>query len=154
MYRCKLTYFFFKIFPFKIWQGFLIRHHIQGCPFCQKELAATEEVKPFLIQESEVDVPESFWPAVKAELEKKEKKKRLIFRPRWRWATAAAGLAVVIALGVWLIFLVSPVKGPMKQRLVERFQINYIRIEDKPAKAYLYALKEPKMVFIWAEKNS
>jgi len=117
-------------------------------------LASTAETKPFLIQESEVDPPESIWPAVKAGITQEKTKRRSLFRPEWRWAFVAAGMSMIIALGVLLLFVVSPYKGPVEESLVERFQINYIRIKDKPAKPYLYTLQEPKMVFIWAEKNS
>jgi hypothetical protein len=36
--------------------------------------------------------------------------------------------------------------------LAERFQINYIKIDNKPARAFLFQLQESNMIFIWAEK--
>ncbi len=153
MFRCKIVHLLFKILPIKIYQDLLIRHHIQNCSSCQKELASVAETKPFLIQEGELDVPESLWPAIKARISQEKIKRRVLLPLRWRWA-AVAGLAVIITLGVWLLFVISPIKKPVEESLVERFQIKYIKVQDTPAKVYLYTLQEPKMVFIWAEKNS
>ena len=137
-----------------MWQDFLFRHHIQACPSCQRDLATVDETKPLLIQEEEMDVPEDLWLAIKAGLKEAEKKVRFLLHPGWKWATAAAGILVIIGLGLWVLFGGFPGKRPVGEHLVERFQIKYIRVEDKPAKTYLYTLNEPKIVFIWAEKNS
>ncbi len=154
MYLCKITHFFFKIFPFKVWQDFLFRRHIQDCSSCQEKIATVKEAKSLLFQEDEFDIPENIFLAVKVGLGKAQKKKRYLYRPSLGWAAAAAGLLIIIGLGLWVLFGGFPAKVPAEQTLVKRFQIKYLRIEDKPAKAYLYTVSEPKMVFVWAERNS
>lgn len=153
MYLCKIVRFFYKLLPFKVWQDFLLRRHILDCPLCQKEMVTAGEARSLLIQEDAVDIPESIWPAVKAGLRKAQKKRHL-FRPSWGWAAATAGILIIIGLGLWVLFGGFPAKVPVEQTLVERFQLKYIKVQDRPAKFYLYTLQEPKMVFIWAEKNS
>jgi hypothetical protein len=154
MYLCKVTHFFFKILPFKVWQDLLFCRHIQDCPSCQQEMATAEEAKTLLIQEDEMSLTGTIWPAVRMGLDQVLKKRRHLLQPSLGWATATAGLLVIIALGLWVIFGGFPTKAPIEQNIVERFQIKYLRIEDKPAKAYLYTVNEPKMVFVWAERNS
>ena len=154
MYLCKITHFFFKVLPIRVWQDFLFRRHIRDCPSCQEEMVTAEEAKYLLIQEDEMNLTGSIWQAVKAGLGTAQRKKRYLYRPSWGWAAATAGILVIIGLGLWVLFSGFPTKVPVEQTLVERFQIKYLRIEDKPAKAYLYTVSEPKMVFVWAERNS
>jgi len=135
-------------------QDLLFRLHIRDCPSCQKELVTVGEAKGFLIKEEETDVPENLWPAIRTGLAESEKKTRPLLRPGWKWAAVFTGLLVVIALGLSIFFGVFPDRESVDNSLVERFQIKYIRIEDKPATTYLYTLNESKIVFIWAEKNS
>jgi hypothetical protein len=154
MFRCKITHFFFNIFPLKAWQSFLIRYHIQRCPDCQKELASTEDVRSLFIREDEAGSIEEVWPALKAKFSGKREKKQIFLWPRLRWIAAVAGLFAVVAIGVWLYFSNPPDKSPEEKNLAERFRINYIRVENKPAKAFLFRPHDSKMIIIWAEKNS
>ena len=34
------------------------------------------------------------------------------------------------------------------------FRINYIRIENKPAQAYIFQPQDSHMIIVWAQKNS
>ena len=153
MFRCKMINFLFKIFPLKIWQDFLIRRHIQKCTVCQSEMANVEETKPFLIQESDVEGLEGLWPSVKARLSDGKRKERLSFWPRLRWAVGVAGVLVAFVVGIWLYSIFTSEKGPSEENLVEKFQINYINVENKPARAYIFWPYDSKMIIIWAEKN-
>ncbi len=157
MFRCKVIDFAIKVFQSKVWQDFLIRHHIQKCPVCQARLASVEEAKPFLIQEGEVGSTERLWPAIKARLHEKRGKRRIVHLPRprmrWAWIVGIASLIAVVVLGVWLYTILTTAGVPGDEDLVERFQINYIRVENKPANAFVYWPKGTEMVIVWAEKN-
>ena len=154
MSRCKITHFLFNIFPLKMWQGLLIRRHIQKCPNCQEELTDMEEVRSLFIKEDGAENTEDFWSALKVKLSAKKEKKRIFLRPRYHWIAGVAGLFAVVVIGIWLFFFYSPDKNPQEKNLAERFRINYIRIENKPAKAFLFHPHDSKMIIIWAEKNS
>ncbi len=157
MFRCKVIDFLIKTFPLKVWQDFLIRHHIQKCPVCQAQLASVEEAKPFLIQEDEVGSTDRLGFAIKARLSEKRGEKRIAHRPRprmrWAWTAGIAALIAAAVLGVWLYTILTPVKVPGDEDLVERFQINYIRVENKPAHAYVYWPQGTEMIIVWAEKT-
>lgn len=153
MFRCRMIHFVFEIFPFRIWQGFLIRHHIEKCVSCQKEIASIEEAKPFLIQENEVENLDGVRPAIKRRTDQERKKVRHFLRLRPRWAAGVAAFVFTVIVGIWLISVILPKKGPLNEPAVERFQIDYIRVENKPARAYIFRPHDSKMVIIWAEKN-
>jgi len=154
MFRCKIIHFLFNVFPLKAWQSFLIRQHIQKCPDCQKELASMEEVRSLLIQESEGGSFEGEWLAIRGKLREEKRKEKHLFWPRLRWIGGVAGLLAVVAIGIWLYFSYTPHKSLQEKDLAERFRINYIRVENKPAKAFLFHPHDSKMIIIWAEKNS
>lgn len=154
MFQCKVIDFLIKSFPLKIWQDFLIRHHIEKCPACQEKYASLEEANLFLIQESEVGDIEGLWPRIKPRLSEERIRMRGLPRPqfRWAWASAAAGLVAALILGFWLYSIFTSKKALEEESLVERFQIKYIRVENKPAHAYVYWPQGTDMVIVWAEK--
>jgi len=153
MFKCKIIDFFFFIFPLKRWRDFLIRHHVQQCSVCQEKLAGVEDVKSFLFQESDVGDMVEIWPVVKEEPGEGKSREQRAGRSRLRWAVGLASLfaAAVVVVGLYLAF--SPKKGPSMGDLQERFQINYIEIENKPAKTYIYHPCDSNMIIVWAEKN-
>ncbi|NIM90477.1 MAG: hypothetical protein GTO17_05960 [Candidatus Aminicenantes bacterium] len=151
MFRCRMVNFLFSIFPLKIWQDFLLRKHIQDCSCCQENLASLEEAKSLLIQEGEVGDLEGLWPKVKVQLAEEERKEKYFRLPRWGWAVGAAGLLVAIILGVWLFW--SARLGKPSEEPGSPFQIKYIRVHDKPARAYLFQPQDSNMIIIWAEEN-
>ncbi|MFQ6109717.1 MAG: hypothetical protein ACE5L7_09235 [Candidatus Aminicenantales bacterium] len=155
MLRCEIVDFLFKAFPLKVWQDFLIRRHIQKCPVCQAGLASAGEVRPFLIQEDEVGGEENFWLRIKTGLQKEKRRGRRFLqpRPRWVWMMRIAGLIAAVVLGVWLYSVFSSPERPAEEKEEARFKINYIRVENKPAQAYVYWPQGKNMIIVWAEKN-
>lgn len=154
MYRCKIIDFLFTFIPIKHWQGFLIRRHIQKCPSCLIKLADAEEVRPLLVQESELEGMEGLWPAVKAKLSESREEARIPLGRRWKWVYASAFSAVVLAGLIWLYFVFIPGKGPSEEPLAGQFQIEYIEIENEPAQAYVFRPHDSNTFFVWVEKKS
>jgi len=154
MFRCKLIDFIFTAFPIKRWQGFLIRRHIQKCPACLSRLADVEEVRPLLIQESELEDLETMWPAVKARIDEGREEKRAPLGHRWKWVVAAAVLFAAVAVWLWLFLPISPGKGSSEEPLAGQFRIDYIEIENEPAQAYIYHPQDSNTYFVWVEKKS
>lgn len=153
MFRCRVISIFFSFFPFKRWQDFLIRHHIQECPACRNKLASAEEVRVLLIQEGEAENFADLWSGIRTKLTDKEQKERDSFWFRWRWAFRAAGLFAVIAAGILIYTLSIREMGTSIENMAERFQINYIKVENKPARAFLFQPQGSEMIIVWAEKN-
>lgn len=145
--------FFFSIFPINVWKDFWIRLHIQKCPLCQKRVAALKETRLFLIQEGDIGDMEGLWPSVKARLSAQEIKERHLFWPRWRWAAGVAVVVVAIIVGFWFYSALLQNEGSVEENRVEKFQINYIRIEKKQAQTYIFWPQGSDMILVWAEKD-
>ena len=84
------------------------------------------------------------WDSVhKATLKVIEKLRKHDFRPT---VIIGVGRGGMVSAGL----LCSELTG---EDLVESFQINYIRVENKPAHAYIYWPQGTEMVIVWAEKT-
>jgi len=157
MLRCRFIDLFYTILPLKIWRDFLIRSHIERCSYCQAELASREAAGSLLMTENEVSLEASLWPQVKAGLvsfkDDRAQAVPLLAQKRWRWAAATAGLFIAGLASFWLL------KGYRTEDMAnggkspDRFRINYIKIEDKPAQAYLYQPGESDLIIIWVQKS-
>jgi len=154
MFRCRFIDFLLTVLPIKRWQGFLIRRHIQKCPACLSRLAEVEEVRPLLIQESELEDLESMWPAVKARIDEGREEVRVPLRRRRKWVYAAALLFAAVVVLIWFFSPFSPGKGPSEEPLAGQFQIDYIEIENEPAQAYIFRPQDSNTYFVWVEKKS
>ncbi|MBE0460061.1 MAG: hypothetical protein IBX60_00235 [Candidatus Aminicenantes bacterium] len=116
-------------------------------------MASIEEVKPFLIEESEAGSIEGVWPEIKKKLNQEKRKKPRSLWFRLKWAFGIASFLIAAAAGIWFYRTLALDKTYLKENLVERFQINYIRIENKPARAFLFQPHDSEMIVVWAEKN-
>lgn len=153
MWRCKIIDFLITIFPVKSWQGFLIRMHISQCKFCQKRLADKTDVYSLLIPENDIENIKDFWPGVKTSLQNKEKDTLWprLFLGKWVFRTAVF-LAVVVT-GLWVFNNQGRNRPPADEVSQERFHINFIRVNNKPARTYFYQSKDSEMIYVWAEKD-
>lgn len=153
MIRCKLINFLFRVFPIRIFQGFLIEYHFERCPDCQDLLAKREETQPLLVEEEKARELVSLWPGISAQLCKEsEVKTRPSFVPKWKWALSAAGLTVLILFGFWSFNRPGSMEMSFEQELDQPFKINYIKVEEMPAGAYVYEPQDSEMIIVWAER--
>ena len=153
MFKCKLINILFYIFPLKIWQDFLIRSHFEHCCSCQQKIASKEEVKTILAGESQTDSPDRFWLKIKLRLAQPEMKAKFAFRPWLKWAAATALMAAAVISFLWIYSLKTPAKNASGQNQGKRFQINYLKVENKPACVFIYKPQDSAMIIVWAEKN-
>jgi hypothetical protein len=151
MIKCKVINFLFSFIPLKRWQDFLLSHHIQRCPLCQKKMASLEEVRSLFIPEGDMESVPGLWPEVRMRLGEGKVKKSFGLR-RLAWIAGAAILLAAVAASVWLFII--PGRNASSERLVERFQINYIRVGSGPARAYVFKPYDSNMIFVWAERET
>jgi hypothetical protein len=150
MWRCRTVDGLIRILPFKTWQDVLIRRHAMTCADCLGKLAALEEVQSLLVQEQDLVEVQDFWPMVKQRLRGGPPDLSGMYRPFWTWISAAAGLAIVILAGFWLFNGTGGGTGPEAGR---KLHINYVKIEDKPARAYVFHPQDVDMTLVWVEKD-
>jgi len=151
MLRCRMVDLLIRILPVKTWQDLLIRRHVTGCAACTAKLAAREEAIAVLVQERDLVSVRDLWPAVSPRLRSGSAARAEAPNTMWRWAAVAAGLAAVLATSLWLHR--GPV-GDVSADLSRKLQIDYIRIGDEPARAYVFQPQDVNMTLVWVEKDS
>ena len=150
---CKLVELAVAVVPIPAWRDFWIRRHIMSCPECRSRLAGREEVRALFVRETETGSFPDFKPAVRRALAEPGDPLPAS-RPggsRRRWRTAGAA---VVAAGA-LILIIGRLRRPPSDSPVgtEGFRLHEIRIENRPARAYLFQPKGSNIVFVWAEKT-
>jgi hypothetical protein len=157
MFRCQITNFFYTVWPQKVWRDYLIRRHIERCPSCQAKLASRGEAESLLMNENRISPQPSLWPRVKPGLVRieggLERKTQFSGRRRWRWAAVAAGFLIVGLSSFWVLRDYKPDKI-VPDREAETFRINYLKVENKPAQAYLYQPLESNLIIVWVQKST
>lgn len=150
MWRCRMVDGLIRFLPFRAWQDLLIRRHAMKCADCLGKLAAAEEVRSLLVQEEDLVEILDFWSAVRPRLHVKPPVRGRTFGPFWTWVSAAAGLLVVILTGFWLL---KDNGAPDDPEYGLGLHIDYVKIEDKPARAYVFHPKDVEMTLVWVEKD-
>ena len=152
MIRCKVNNLLFRLFPVRSFQGFLIKKHFDHCTECQKTVAKKEEAHLFLVGEEKAGEMVRLWPGINERLgEDKPAKARTVFFPRWRWALSAVALAVIMLTGLWYVNITNQTDLAVQMGGDMPFEINYIKIEEKPAGAFVYEPQDSEMIIVWAE---
>ncbi len=153
---CKAVNFLYDLLPLKIWRGFLIRGHVDGCPACEKRLAAREEVKALLVQAEDMEGLGGLWPETRLKLEsacvQKQPRKPLVGLT-WRWAIGLTGLMIAVFTCLWLYLGYEPDRIQQGDEAGRRFQIQYLRVGDEPALSFVFQPQNSNIIIIWAEKT-
>lgn len=154
MIRCKFINFLFAVFPVKAFQGFLIKNHFEKCPRCLESQLLVDEAKALFLSEEEAMDLINVWPGIVPKLcEESAEKVRPSFWLRWRWAMGVAGLALFILVGFWFMQTPDSVELALQAPAEEQLQINYIKVEEKPAGAIVYEPQDSEMIIVWAERT-
>jgi len=152
MSRCKIFKYAFSLVPLNKWKDFLIRFHIERCPNCQKTLVSREAGQGITIQENQCVDTESLWDGFEEKVREEKRNKQHIFSPRRSWAYGIAVVLVLVAATIWLVLSPQFRRIQVEESLNGHFRINYIRIENKPAQAYVFQPQDSHMIIVWAQK--
>ena len=153
MLRCKIALFLFSLFPFKFWQDFLIRSHIQKCEQCMSRLASRDEAKALIVQQEDVEDFHDIWPAIKSGIVETKPGRKADFSFHRGWAFAVVCFVVVCLAGILIFNFLPQNRTLMDQEGESRFRINSIRVGDEPATPFVYQPKDSDMILVWAEKS-
>jgi len=162
----KLMDLFYRLTPFPSWKAGLLRGHIERCPECERRLASREEARRVLVQVRDVGDLDRLWPAIsdrirgiRPSLEADLGPARdgaVPLRAGWRFAAAAAGLALAVLLTFALVrFFRSPSisGGGIAQGETDQVQIHYVRIDNEPARTFIFKPYDSDVVIVWAGRN-
>jgi hypothetical protein len=159
MSLCKMVELFYALIPWKLWQGFLIRLHIEKCPRCQECLASREAVASLLVKERGENVGRPLWTGVESALREGSSREgtrgRGVQQPvmrRWGWTVATAFLIVLIA-GFLLLKDFRPDRAASTAAVPARFELEYVRVGGQPANTVVYQPQGSDMIIVWAGKS-
>jgi hypothetical protein len=139
----------FKLFPFRSWQYFLIRHHFLRCERCLANLAGLEDARVATVGQDKLGEGRDFWPGFPGAAKTRERKAKKRVRPAWRWAVGTAGVLAASAALV-LILTLSPKKETLG--LAVKLRIDYAEIYGEPAQTILFQTQDANSTFVWVEK--
>ncbi len=151
MSRCKFFGYAFTLLPLKKWQDFLIRSHMERCPECQKTLVSREDVQGITIQEKHCVDTESLWDGFEKKVRETKRSRPHVFGPRWAYGIAA--VLVIVAATIWFVLSPQFQKAQIEESFDTRFRINYLKVANKPAQAYVFQPQDSHMILVWAQKN-
>jgi hypothetical protein len=162
----KLMDLFYRLAPFPSWKAGLLRGHIEKCPECGRRLAGREEARRVLVQVRDVGDLDRLWPAIsdrirgiRPSLEPDLGPAREVaptLKGGWRLAAAAAGMSLAVVLTLALVnFFRSPSisGGGIAQGETDQVQIHYVRIDNEPARTFIFKPHDSDVVIVWAGKN-
>jgi hypothetical protein len=153
MVSCKLAEFFYGLVPLAGFRNFLLRVHMEGCPFCEKSLVSRDQARTLFVGPEGLETDPDLWTRIRARSADERTGPRGR-RLRLEWATGAAGVLVLAVAGFWLLRNVGPNgAGSGSGPIVDRFEIESINVGGAPAQAYVYQPGDTDMIFVWAEKS-
>jgi hypothetical protein len=153
MRTCRVIDFLYGAIPVLRWRGYLVRFHYDRCPACRARLAGPEEARRLLVRESELGEVPDFWPVVERSLNKRPNPGRPAAHLYWRWAgIAVAILLVVAALNLWILRRAGPPE-PAPYAEGEVFSLLSVRVDQRPASAFVFQPNDSPLVLVWVERS-
>ena len=154
MTRCKFIHFVFQVLPIRTLQNVLIKKHFEKCSNCLEELVGPEEAQGILMREDPAGQSIDIWTGIQAGLcVEKDKKETLRYFPRLKWALGATGLVLFFLVGYWAVNQSNDTRLASSPMMDDQIQINYVRVEEKPAEAYVYEPQDSEMLLVWVQRT-
>jgi hypothetical protein len=141
---CNLIGFIIDTVPLRCIQGYLMRHHVDRCRFCEAHLISRADLRVYL--GSLIDET----PRLGAFQKSPPKTMRT-----FRWALAAAGLAVCLGI---ILMLHGP--QPSRGRILKvsgisssAFKLNHLYADGKAVDAIIIQSNRSDAIIIWVDRN-
>ncbi len=120
------------------------------------DLATLEEARRATISREKLGGVKDFWPEFMVAVGEKKSRKDVWMgaRPALKWAMGAAGLLVVIGGGILVPKLLR--RGSLPAAVAKTaviFRIDSVKIDDKPAQAFIFQTQDQGSTFVWVEKQ-
>jgi len=152
MQKIKLVEFLVWALPIKSVQDYLIRRYLLTDEAYSRKIAGLDEVRGILMDSGELKEIPSLWPKVRNELRSYRESRSSGMRSGLRWAIQGLGLCLVLVLGIWMIRHPKSERASTEVTHPGSFQIQSIRLENKPATTFIFQPKDSKFIMVWAEK--
>jgi len=143
---------FIRLLPFRSRPSSRLRRHLEKCPECLARMADVQEARAATISKNNLGQVEDFWPRIALSLERPKLGNQVGRGPVWGW-TWVLGTAGLLALAIIGAFL-RP--SPSRQEVLSsgvKLRINYVKMYEKPAEAFIFQTQDANSTFVWVEKQ-
>lgn len=137
-------------------KSFWIRHHAEECPACQSRLLSREEARALLVQPGEMKSNETLWTDIVSRIRDEERAAVRAARrpgPKLLLAMAAASLVIAMFISFWSWRGYQSESAFPAEDHKELFYINYLKVGDEPAQAFIFQPHDSPVIIVWAEKS-
>lgn len=149
MRTCSFYRLLYNLVPLNAWKYFLLQSHMEKCEMCRKEVAGISEAQYATVSRSRLERKIDLWPGISHALNDKSRPhKRASFR-HWIWATAGS---LAVAAGLVLLMINSSGNGTSYPEI--KFRLDYVRIYEEPAQAFIFKTQDANRTFVWVEKQN
>jgi hypothetical protein len=157
MLPCKTVEWLYEALPIDAWRAWLVRRHMEKCPACGKKLLGLEEARALLAGPVSPDE----WTGLRHRLigirdaQPTGRRSRVGSSMGWFriWAPRAIMLLALLIAGFWLVRESGrEVSLADAAHVLERFELDYVRVGGQPAEAIVYQPQGTDMIIVWAEK--
>lgn len=150
MNHTKWAQVFIRLLPFRSGLSSRLRRHLEQCGECQGRMADIQEARAATISKNDLGKVGDFWPRFALSLEKPKSGKHFGAQLGWSWALGTAGLLALAIIGAFFLVPSSP------QEVLSsgvKLRVNYVRIYEEPAQAFIFHTQDENATFIWVEKQ-
>jgi anti-sigma factor RsiW len=156
MRHCRFPDLLLKVLPWRPWQDWLIRRHMERCPACRARLVDRDEARQVLYEAEDV----RSWTQALSVVEVRAAGIPGLgtSRPRGGFvlsrAAAAAALVVLAAtLSVFFFRGFRVEQARVHQPQSVGFELDYVRVGGRPARSYIFQSRDPSLTLVWVEKG-
>jgi hypothetical protein len=139
-----------RILPFRSGLSRRLRLHLDRCPECLGRMADIQESRSVTVSRHDLGKSEDFWPRFAPRLDRPLSGEYPGPMPAWRWAMGMAGLLALAIMGVFF-FIPKPATDILSSGV--KFRVNYVRMYEEPAQAFVFHTQDANSTFVWVEKS-
>jgi hypothetical protein len=141
---------FVRILPFRSALSLRLRRHLENCPKCLSRLADVRDARAATVSATDLGTAKELWPRLAPSLAIPTREKPAEPRVRWGWALGTAGLLALTVVGA---FFLAPSRPSEVLSAGVKLRVNYVRMYEKPAQAFIFHTQEANSTFVWVEKT-
>jgi len=140
---------FIRILPFHAGLSSRLRRHLEQCPECRGRMADIREARAATVSTHDLGMVRDFWPRFAQGLDRPLSGAYSRPKPGLIWALGTAGLLALAIIGVFL-FIPSAPTAILSSGV--KLRINYVRMYEEPAQAFIFHTQDADSTFVWVER--
>jgi len=137
------------VLPFRSGLSRRLRRHLERCPECLDRMADVRQARSVTISARELGRVEDIWPRLAPKLGTPSCRESEAPKAGWAWALGTAGLLALAVVGA---FFLAPLGPTEVLSAGVKLRVNYVRMYEEPAQAFIFRTQDADSTFVWVEK--